>query len=374
MDLVNGSLRIALLATARYPIAEPFTGGLAAHVATLARGLAARGHAVTVFAPPGTDAGPRVAVRAFGGPESALDFSAAARGDVSMLAPPFMAEHHAYQRLMLELTQDCPFDVVHNHGFHYLPIAMAPAVRAASVTTFHAPPTPWQESAVACLAPGEGPAFLTVSETNRRAWASRVPSVRAVRNGIDLSAWPVAGDARASGHAVWTGRMVPEKGPHLAVEAAHAAGFSVRLAGPTPDADYLHREVLPRLGADDELVGHVTQAELGALYGTSAVALSTPRWEEPFGLTTVEALACGVPVAAFDRGAMRELLCPRSGRLATPDDAWALGGAALDAAALDPADCRARAEAVASVDAMLDGTLAVYAEALAQHGRLPAAA
>ena len=357
-------LRIALIGTARYPLREPFVGGLAAHVVGLARGLAARGHAVTLFAPQGSVA-EGVRVVAFCA-ASGLDFSDAARGDVSMLAEPFMREHHAALDLMLGLADVRwgRFDVVHNHSLHYLPIAQSPAVDAAHLTTLHAPPTPWQESAFACLPLGRQPAAVTVSEANQASWRRPLPSCGVVPNGVDLARWRFS-EAGTPGLAVWAGRIVPEKGPHLAIDAARAAGMRLRLVGPVHDRAYYDAEVAPRLGPDVEAVGHASHAELAEHYGAASVALSTARWEEPYGLTLVEALACGTPVAAFRRGAAPELVTPATGRLADPDDALDLARASQEAAALDRRACRRWVEAHASERAMVDRYLALYRQLVA---------
>lgn len=362
--LTSAPLRIALVGTARYPLREPFVGGLAAHVVGLATGLAARGHAVTLFAPEGSEApGARVVPFCDG---SGLDFSAVARGDISMLAEPFMQEHHAMQTLMLRLGRGAwgPFDVVHNHSLHPLPIAMAPAVDAAHLTTLHAPPTPWQESAFAALPEAERPAAVTVSETNARTWRRSLPACGVVANGVDLGRWAFSAEADP-GLAVWAGRVVPEKGPHLAIDAARAAGLRLRLVGPVHDRGYYHAEIAPRLGPDVEAVGHASHRELAAHYGAAAVALSTARWEEPYGLTLVEALACGTPVAAFRRGAAAELLTPATGRLAAPDDAADLARAAAEAATLSRRACRRWTERHASEDAMVERYVARYRELVA---------
>jgi glycosyltransferase involved in cell wall biosynthesis len=363
-------LRIALVGTARYPLREPFVGGLAAHVVGLARGLAERGHDVTLFAPEGSEA-EGVHVLPFCR-ESGVDFSIAASGDVSMLAAPFMAEHHAAQRLMLDLGRERwgPFDVVHNHSLHYLPVAMAPTVEAAHLTTLHAPPTPWQESAFTSLPEGERPCAVTVSATNQATWAPSLPSCGVVRNGVDLRRWRFSG-AADPGLAVWAGRIVPEKGPHLAIDAARAAGLRLRLVGPIHHRAYYEAEVRPRLGADVEAVGHVSHRELAGHYGAAAVALSTARWEEPFGLTLVEALACGTPVASFRRGAAPELVTADTGRLAAPDDAADLARAAAEAARLDRRACRRWVEVHASEDAMVDRYLGLYRRLVARRPPRP---
>ncbi|MDT0631500.1 glycosyltransferase [Rubrivirga sp. S365] len=364
-------LRVALIGSARYAFREPYVGGVAAHVVGLARGLAERGHDVTLFAPEGSDAGGGVRTVPFCA-ASGLDYSAAARGDVSMLAEPFMREHHAALALMLGLQRGTwgRFDVVHNHSLHHLPIGMAPAVDAAHLTTLHSPPTPWQESAFACLPERDRPAAVTVSATNRALWRPSLPSCGVVPNGVDLGRWTFS-DRPAPDLAVWAGRLVPEKGPHLAIDAARAAGLRLRLVGPAYDASYYDAEIAPRLGADVDVVGHASHADLARHYGAAAVALSTARWEEPYGLTLVEALACGTPVAAFRRGAAPELLTRATGRLAAPDDAADLARAAREAAALDRRACRAWAEAHASERAMIDRYLALYRRLVAAREPAP---
>jgi glycosyltransferase involved in cell wall biosynthesis len=301
-----------------------------------------------------------VHVEAFCAPND-FSFSDASRADPSMLAGPFMAEHHALMRLMLRLHDARAFDLVHNHSLHYLPIALAPVLAVPSLTTLHAPPTPWQESAFACLPEAERPAAVTVSESNRRTWSQVLPSCGVVRNGVSTARWTYS-DCPEPDLAVWAGRIVPEKGPHLAIDAARAAGMRVRIVGPIRDTAYFDAHVAPRLGPDVCLVGHVSHAELAREYGRASVALSTPRWEEPFGLTIAEALACGTPVASFRRGAAAELVSPAIGRLAPPDDAHALANAAREAASLDRAACRAWVESHLSERAMVERYLAVYRE------------
>ena len=85
--------------------------------------------------------------------------------------------------------------------------------------------------------------------------------------------------------------------------------------------------------------------------GGARVALVSPRWEEPFGLVVAEALACGTPVAGFRRGASaRRILDDETGRLAEPDSATDLARAAREAAQLDRASCRRRAEILFDAD------------------------
>jgi glycosyltransferase involved in cell wall biosynthesis len=338
---------IAILAAARFPIREPFAGGMEMHTHVLADALHHRGHDVTVYAADG--AGP-YGVR----PMLALDFepSPAARRDVSSGPGPALAEHHSYLDAMLHLA-GAGHQIVHINAVHHLPFACAGMLRSSVVTaTLHTPPTPWLESALTLgRRTGAVPSMVSVSKANARAW-SPLPLDGVIHNGVDLTRWQPGpgGDA-----AVWWGRLVPEKAPHLAIDAARRAGVDIRLAGPRHDDAYFDTEIAPRLGSGVEYVGHLGLAETAALVRTSAVAVVTPTWDEPFGLVVAEALACGTPVAAFARGALIELLDEDTGRLAPAGDVGALVDAIRQAGTLDRGDCRRRAEQRFSASTMTDG-------------------
>ena len=151
----------------------------------------------------------------------------------------------------------------------------------------------------------------------------------------------------------WTGRITPEKGTHLAIAAARAANMTLNIAGPIQDADYFRTLIEPELGEDITYLGHLGQPELSAVIASAQVFISSPLWEEPFGLTTLEAIACGTPVAALPAGAMAEIITARSGSVAVRRDARALAEAMLSARELDRGAVRDCALAF-SRDAMLD--------------------
>lgn len=345
-------MRVCLVASSRYPVREPFAGGLESLTHHLARLLAARGHEVTLFAA-GCD--PRLPVRHLR-PDPFVPTPTSMR-DVNAPSLEWMAEHHAYLGLMLDLARDGAerFDVVHNHSLHHLPVAMAGAVPVPVLTTLHTPPLPWIESAAA-VAPGAS-SWTAVSRATADAWSGTLTATP-VLNGVDVHAWrPGPG----GGPVVWTGRLVPEKAPHLAVEAARAAGREIVLAGPVQDATYVAEELAPRLGPDARLLGHLDHASLAGLLARASVALVTPVWEEPYGLVAAEAMACGTPVAAFDRGALREVVVPGTGALAPADDVAALAGAIEVASRCDRGEVRAHAERSLSAERMVREYEAVYA-------------
>ncbi len=353
-------LSIAVIASARFPIREPFPGGLEAHTWLLATRLRDRGHDVTVFGGRGSDPDLGVIEMA-----ELPAISAAARQDVGMPAEWFLAEHHAYLALMLQLARAGDrYDVVHNNSLHYLPIAMASTLASPLVTTLHTPPTPWLESAVR-LAVGDL-RFAAVSRSTARQWRGTVPAgspVGVTHNGVDTTTWrPGPG----GGTPVWSGRIVPEKGPVEAIHAARRAGTGLRLAGPRPDAHWFRSHVEPLLGNGPggrvEYVGHLDHAALARLVGSASVAVVSPCWDEPYGLVVAEALACGTPVAGFARGALPELVDASCGVLAAPGDVAGLARAILAAAGLDREAARRHAERTCSVEAMVDGYERLYRE------------
>ncbi len=305
------------------------------HTGELARRLRDLGHDVSLFALHGSS---RDLVHP-GDELAVFRASPVAQSDVSAATPDFMAQHHAYLALMLRLQRERDrFDVVHDNAIHYLTLSLASTLPVPTVATLHTPPTPWFESALA--AGLTSTTFCAVSRDNARSWHEQLGSLPVIYNGVDTGTFT---PGPGGGPAVWTGRLVPEKGPEHAIAAARLAGLDLVLAGPISDRAYFDRVIAPQLGGDVSYAGHLDQRQLADLVGRASVAVVTPRWTEPYGLVAAEALACGTPVAAYDRGAVAEIVDDRTGRLASPDDTAGLAEAMLAARGLDRAEARARA-------------------------------
>lgn len=352
-------MHVVIVAAARFPVAEPFAGGLESLTWHLVTGLRRRGVRVTLFAGEGSDP----ALDAHLLRTRPLRLSDAARADVSMVPEQWLREHHAYLQVMLDLQRRGDVDVVHNNSLHHLPVAMARSLPCPVLTTLHTPPTPWLEPALDLAERARGghrPRQVAVSRHTARAW-SHVTTADVVHNGVDTARWlPGPGGPDLA----WVGRLVPEKAPHLAIDMARAAGRRLRLAGPVGDRGYYETHVRPRLGTDAEHLGHLTTAELVVLLGGSAATLVTPAWDEPYGLVAAESLACGTPVVALDRGGLREVVDAGTAVLLDPDGdpVGEAAGAVGRARALDRAACRARAVAACSVERTVDAYLDLYRE------------
>jgi glycosyltransferase involved in cell wall biosynthesis len=165
-------------------------------------------------------------------------------------------------------------------------------------------------------------------------------TVGAIHNLIDLSEWPLH-EGRGD-YVLWIGRMTAVKGPHRAIAAARAAGVPLILAGviqPGQQA-FFDSEIAPHIDGDRvRFVGEVGGALKRSLFAEARALLVPIRWEEPFGMVMVEALACGTPVIAFAEGAARELVVEgKTGFLVEDEDA--MSAAIGQLARIAPTACR----------------------------------
>jgi UDP-glucose:tetrahydrobiopterin glucosyltransferase len=323
-------LKIAIIAHLKYPIAEPFFGGLEMHTHLLVDKLVARGHDVTLFAAEGSRAD---RLEAIVPPTALMDTSPYLGRGIEQI------EHEAYAAIIARLREGS-FDIIHCNALHGLPLRHAASLAAPMVAVLHTPPfTPLEDEVTAC---GTAVSFVAVSKALAAQWPPEVKTT-IIPNGIDLARFQFGFEADTDRFAFWFGRIVPEKGLHLAIDAARAADLPLRIAGPMIDAAYWEEEIAPRLDDRATYLGHLEQDEIAAMLGRASVLVCTPRWEEPFGLVVAESLACGTPVAGFARGALPEILNATCGALAPGDDVGALAKAITHCLSLDRAACRARA-------------------------------
>jgi glycosyltransferase involved in cell wall biosynthesis len=333
-------MKIGIIAHLKHAIRDPFAGGLEMHTFSLCKLLRRHGHTVTLFAAAGSanDLGLEAICNPIATDHESSD-------------KQFRQEHRLYFDLMQKLRER-DFDVIHNNSLHYLPLALAGCLPMPMVTVLHTPPF-WEMEGSIRHSKSQNSSFVAVSATIRDMWATITSIDRVIYNGIDLKKFRCEPAPAGNAYVVWSGRIVPEKGLHLAILAARQAGLTIRVAGPISDQGYFERDVRPLLNDRVIYAGHLNHFELADLIGGARALFFTPLWEEPYGLVLAEALACGTPVASFRRGAVAEILDETCGIIVPPNDVAALAQAAHDVQLLSRSDCRKRAEAIADAESMV---------------------
>jgi glycosyltransferase involved in cell wall biosynthesis len=339
-----------------YPFARvaPDTAGGAEQVlAALDRALVRAGHRSVVVAQAGSRvAGTLVPVRV---PDGEAD-DAVRR-----------ATHAAVRAAIARVLAHEAVDVVHLHGLDFA--AYLPPPGPPALATLHLPVACYPPEA---FRPARPRTYLHCVSASQHRDAPLVPALLPpIANGVDLAAFAAPHVKR--GFALMLARICPEKGIHLALDAARAADLPLLIGGEVfPYADhrrYFAAEVVPRLDARRRWLGALGPARKRRLLGAAHCLVVASTIAETSSLVAREALAAGTPVVALDRGALAEAVDHgRTGFLV--QDPADLAAAMRAAAELDPAACRAAARARFSDAAMIAAYLALYAALAA--GRDPA--
>lgn len=206
--------------------------------------------------------------------------------------------------------------------------------------------------------------LIAISDA-QRATAPDLPWTATIHNAIRAETFPFR--AEKQNYALFLGRFHPEKAPHLAIDAARAAGMPIVLAGKCSEPierSYFSLEIEPRIGEDTTIFGVADAAAKRTLLAGAACLLFPITWEEPFGLVMIEAMACGTPVVALRRGAVSEVIAHGQTGIIV-DDPAELAEGIFQARLLDPAACRRHVEAHFTVEAMAAGYEAAYRHAVA---------
>ena len=348
-------MKIAIVSHLRFPIAEPFAGGLEAHTHQLATKLTERGHDVTVFGAPGTQGNFKV-IRCNNAAHTLPD-------ELEREAGIAKGYNAIYDRI-----EASNFDLIHNNSLNHVPMIRAGKARTPSVQVLHSPLLPYCKAAAATIREQGDPRLIAVSAMTAEEWRPSFPVQNVVPNGVDLMRWRYS-SRPVPNMVAYAGRIVPEKGVHLAIQAAKLANKQMLIAGPVADQDraYYDEQIAPLLDEQRRYVGHLTRQETAHLMSNAECFVFSSTWNEPFGLVLAESLACGTPIAGFDVGAAREVLDDQTSVLVPKGDINALAEAMTTATQLDRAACRRKAAAEFSVDTMIDRYEDIYRDEFRRH-------
>jgi glycosyltransferase involved in cell wall biosynthesis len=193
------------------------------------------------------------------------------------------------------------FDVIHN-SFDFLPLTYSELVDTPLLTTIHG----FSSSAILPVYEryNARSAYVAISDRDRH---PSLDYLATIHHGIDTEAFSL--HPGPGGYLLFFGRIHPDKGTVEAIEVAERTGMPLTIAGIVQDERYFEEQVAPKIdGHRVRFVGAVGPEERVGLLGGADALLHLISFEEPFGYSVVEAMACGTPVIAFRRGSMPELI------------------------------------------------------------------
>jgi UDP-glucose:tetrahydrobiopterin glucosyltransferase len=333
-------MRLLFVSTPVSPIGAGDGGGVETTLKQLVPELCARGHEVAAIAPKGSRLPACVAVHVVSGdpPPSAT----ALAPDTTVFVKPTGVLERMWERTR-QLAPE--YDAIIAFSYDWLSYYLTPFL---PVPVLHLVTLPSSVEAVD-LAIRE----RYVRYPDRFAFVSRTQAAsfsfvdaekgRIIPGAVDTDEFRFGAEAEAM--LVWAARISPEKGLEDATRAAQEAGLPLHVCGKIQDEGYW-RGIAESVPAGVMVYhGFLRHRELSDLLGRAAAMLVTPKWVEAFGLTVIEALACGTPVIAYDRGGPAEIVeHGKSGFLTAVGDTRAVAAAVGSVSSLERAAARRRAE------------------------------
>lgn len=305
-------MKIAHVAPPWIAIPPENYGGTEIVISNLIEEQVAQGHDVTLFAP--SDARTSAKLVSFF-PHSLIESGV-----------PWAAHLKAYYHLQKSLARADEFDIVHTHLSSSADMYIFPLTSSLTtphVTTLHSRfpfdrlPDGWTGDADKYYMEwADNVPMVAISERACEEVPYTLNFVGVVHHGLPMDEFKPVPKERSE-HFVWLGRIVPDKGVDLAIEAARRAGVQLILAGTVDQhseesIQYYQEVVEPQIdGEQIQYIGPVNmEQKIGLLSGARGF-LNPIVWEEPFGMVMIEAMALGCPVISFARGAAPEIVVHR---------------------------------------------------------------
>ncbi|WP_212005369.1 glycosyltransferase family 4 protein [Chitinophaga sp. HK235] len=330
-------MKIAILSPVAWRTPPRHYGPWEQMASNLAEGLIARGIDVTLFATGDSVTNGKLAWICPQGYEE--DRSADAKVNECMHISYLMEQAHH-------------FDIIHNH-FDFLPLTYSRLIGTPMVTTIHGFSS--EKIVPVYQRYNQGGHYVSISNADRH------PSLQykaTVYNGIraeDFSFSPTADD-----YLLYYGRIHPDKGTHEAIQIARHTNRQLLMAGIVQQKDYFNEMVKPYIDNEQiKYLGPVGGTARSELLGKATALLHPISFNEPFGLSVAEAMLCGTPVIAFNRGSMPELIQDqRTGFLV--DTTQEAAAAVEDIRIIDRYTCHIHARERFTTERMTEDYLKVY--------------
>ncbi len=331
------SLRVAVLAPISWRVPPRHYGPWEQFASLLTEGLVQRGIDVTLFATADSVTHARL-----------VGSAATGYSEDPELDPKVWESLHIASAF--ERADD--FDLIHN-GFDFLPLTYSRLVKTPVLTTIHGFSS---ERIVEVYERYNADGwYVSISEADRH---ERLDYVATIHHGVDMGAFEL--QAAPGEYLLFFGRIHPDKGTARAIEVAQRAGLPLVIAGIIQDREYYEHAVAPHVdGRQVSFIGPVGSDRRSELLGGARALLHLIDFDEPFGFSVVESMACGTPVIASPRGSMLEVIEQGVGGFlaASTDEAVTLVEAVGE---LDRRAVRASVADRFSVDRMVDAYLELY--------------
>ncbi|MFB3813976.1 MAG: glycosyltransferase family 4 protein [Terriglobales bacterium] len=338
------------------PVSDESAGGAEQMLYTLEREMAVRGHATAVAACAGSFASGEVITT--GGVPRQLDW--------------FDDREREHCAAVVGHAAARTYDLIHDKSGSFW--RHAGALDAPVLVTLHLPRTFYRPALFETIAANIF--FNCVSESQAASFANLPRMMGVVHNGIAVERFPFTPEKR--GYLLWMGRICEEKGTHIAIEVAAAAGLPLTIAGQiypfSYHQRYYERSVRPHLGARGSRVRFVdtpTFTQKRDLLRNARAVLVPSQCEETSSLVALEAMACGTPVIGFRRGAIPEVVVHGETGWVV-DNVQQMVEAVARTAEIEPQHCRARVETYYSAARMADDYERLYWQIMQQWAEMRA--
>lgn len=193
------------------------------------------------------------------------------------------------------------FDIIHNH-YDFLPLTYSRMVKTPIVTTIHGFSSP--KIMPVYRAYNNSTYYVSISNADR---SPDLDYTATVYHGIDTALFTFK--AEPGNYLLFLGRIHPDKGTHEAIQIASKSGMKLIIAGIIQDDDYYQTDVSPYIDNDRVIyLGSVGPEQRNMLLSDAYALLHPISFDEPFGLSVIESMACGTPVVAYNRGSMPEVI------------------------------------------------------------------
>ncbi|MCA1787951.1 MAG: glycosyltransferase family 4 protein, partial [Desulfobacteraceae bacterium] len=253
------------------------------------------------------------------------------------------------------------FDIIHNH-FDYLPLTYTGLTHTPVVTTIHGFSSP--KILPVFRKYNKKTFYVSISDADRN---PDLDYIRTIHHGIDLTEFDF--QPYPEDFLLFLGRFHPDKGAKEAIEIARASGRKLFMAGIIQDDAYFNAHIRPVID-DDQVtyLGSIGPEKRNEILGKAAALLHPINFDEPFGLSVIESMACGTPVIAVNRGSMPELIQDKeNGFLVSGTQEAVLAVEYISG--IDRAFCRKTVLDHFTVDHMVENYIQVYEEILEMTNR-----